>query len=98
MGRRVWGIDLPVTFGLAAAIAAAAAITGAAPAAASVPGLHSSLPMEFSAQRRIRRIATRIEVYPNTRRVRRCVDWYAIEHRQSGNVITPHMRCWWAAR
>ncbi|MGZ3410781.1 MAG: hypothetical protein ACXWJW_14890 [Xanthobacteraceae bacterium] len=53
---------------------------------------------EFSAQRRIRPIATRIEIYPSSRQIRRCVDWYAIERRPSGEVITPHMRCWWATR
>jgi hypothetical protein len=51
---------------------------------------------EFSAQRRVRPVSTRIEVYPSSRQVRRCVDWYAIEHRPSGDVLTPHMRCWWA--
>jgi len=27
--------------------------------------------------------------------VRQCVDWYATEHRLSGTVITPQMRCRW---
>lgn len=53
---------------------------------------------EFSAQRRIRPIATRIEIYPSSRQVRRCIDWYAVERRPSGEVVTPHMRCWWARR
>lgn len=53
---------------------------------------------EFSAQRRIRPISTRIEIYPSSRQIRRCVDWYAIERRPSGEVVTPHMRCWWARR
>jgi hypothetical protein len=53
---------------------------------------------EFSSQRRIRPIATRLEVYPSSRQVRRCIDWYAIERRPSGEVLTPHMRCWWARR
>jgi hypothetical protein len=51
---------------------------------------------DFSAQRRVRPVSTRIEVYPSSRQVRRCVDWYAIERRPSGDVLTPHMRCWWA--
>jgi hypothetical protein len=51
---------------------------------------------EFSSQRRVRPISTRIEIYPSSRQIRRCVDWYAIERRPSGDVLTPHMRCWWA--
>jgi hypothetical protein len=53
---------------------------------------------EFSAQRRYRTIATRLEVYPSSRQVRRCVDWYQIERRPSGTVLTPQMRCWWARK
>jgi len=54
----------------------------------------------FSAQRRhyYRPIATRLEVYPSSRQVRRCIDWYQIEHRPSGTVLTPQMRCWWARK
>jgi hypothetical protein len=43
------------------------------------------------------RPVTRIEVYPSRQLYRQCTDWYALEHRQSGDVITPHMRCWWAS-
>jgi hypothetical protein len=53
---------------------------------------------EFTAQRRYRTISTRLEVYPSSRQVRRCVDWYQIERRPSGTVLTPQMRCWWARR
>ncbi len=53
---------------------------------------------DFTAQRRYRTIATRLEVFPSSRRVRRCVDWYQIERRRSGTVLTPQMRCWWARR
>jgi hypothetical protein len=34
--------------------------------------------------------------YPGPNAVRQCVDWYATEHRASGTVIVPRMRCWWA--
>ena len=34
--------------------------------------------------------------YPGPNAVRQCVDWYATEHRPSGTVIVPRMRCWWA--
>ncbi len=34
--------------------------------------------------------------WPGRNAVRRCVDWYALENRASGRVVTPQMRCWWA--
>jgi hypothetical protein len=33
--------------------------------------------------------------FPGRNAVRQCVSWLAPEHRPSGTVITPHMRCWW---
>jgi hypothetical protein len=33
--------------------------------------------------------------WPGPGYVRQCVDWYATEHRLSGAVITPQMRCRW---
>ncbi len=33
--------------------------------------------------------------WPGPGAVRQCVDWYATEHRPSGTVITPQMRCRW---
>jgi hypothetical protein len=62
------------------------------------PGVHQAVTDEFSAQRRLRPIATRLEIFPSSRQVRRCVDWYQIEYRPSGKVLTPQMRCWWARR
>ncbi len=38
---------------------------------------------------------TRIEVYPRPLLYRRCTDWYELQHRPSGTVLYPHMRCWW---
>lgn len=44
----------------------------------------------------VRRAHTRVTVEPNLLAWhRRCTDWYALEHRPSGTVLTPHMRCWW---
>lgn len=40
----------------------------------------------------------RVEVAPSQRLFRQCVDWYATEHRASGDTIVPRMRCWWALR
>jgi hypothetical protein len=33
--------------------------------------------------------------YPGPNAVRQCVSWLATEHRPSGTVVTPQMRCWW---
>ena len=33
--------------------------------------------------------------YPGPNAKRQCVDGYVTEHRPSGTVIVPRMRCWW---
>ena len=37
----------------------------------------------------------RIEINPRPLLYRRCVDWYELQHRPSGTVRYPQMRCWW---
>ena len=37
----------------------------------------------------------RIEINPRPLLYRRCVDWYELQHRPSGPVLYPQMRCWW---
>jgi hypothetical protein len=39
-----------------------------------------------------------IRVYPLSRYYRKCDFWLAVEHRPSGDVITPQQRCIWALR
>ncbi len=51
------------------------------------PGL-SALPQPQRARRRI-------EINPRPLLYRRCVDWYELQHRPSGTVLYPQMRCWW---
>ena len=60
----------------------------------------ATMPSDLSAQQQVRyrRARTRIDVYPSNRLYRQCTDWYATERRPSGDVIVPHMRCWWARR
>jgi len=41
------------------------------------------------------RAQRRIEIYPQPLLYRRCVDWYELQHRPSGTVLFPEMRCWW---
>lgn len=95
--------------GLAAAIvlAAGAWIGGAADAAAQTA--HTRASSEISAQERQRpriRVQPRPPAaspyprpgaysWPGPGAVRVCQDWYATEHRPSGTVITPQMRCRW---
>jgi hypothetical protein len=67
----------------------------AAPAGAAVEARVSAT--DLSAQRR-RRAPTRIVIVPLSRYYRQCVDWYLLEHRPSGDVVTPQMRCRWVAR
>ena len=44
------------------------------------------------------RAPARIVVTPTRRLVRECVDWYAIENRLAGAVVTPQIRCRWGYR
>jgi hypothetical protein len=37
----------------------------------------------------------RIQINPRPLLYRRCVDWYELQHRPSGTVLYPQMRCWW---
>lgn len=71
-----------VVFGLAAATIAA----DAAQAQTAAP------------QQPPRRHTTRITVVPLSRYHRECDFWLAVEHRPSGDVITPQQHCWWALR
>lgn len=67
--------------------------------------------VEFSAQARRDRRRPRVYIerqpaawdyprpgdvsWPGPGAVRQCVDWYQVEHRLSGSVVTPQMRCRW---
>ncbi len=42
-----------------------------------------------------RYVRHRIEINPGRLLYRRCVDWYELQHRPSGTVLYPQMRCWW---
>ncbi len=53
-------------------------------------------PATRSAQHR--RHIPRITVAPISRYYRQCDFWLAVEHRPSGDVITPQQHCWWALR
>ncbi|HXQ83631.1 MAG TPA: hypothetical protein VN769_06145 [Xanthobacteraceae bacterium] len=42
-----------------------------------------------------RHVRRRIEIAPRPLLYRRCADWYELQHRPSGTVLYPQMRCWW---
>jgi hypothetical protein len=53
---------------------------------------------QTAAPQQPRRHTTRITVVPLSRYYRQCDFWLAVEHRPSGDVITPQQHCWWALR
>ena len=67
-------------------------VAAAAPYAAAQPSPYAQSEPSFSALGRAR---PRIEVNPRPLLYRRCVDWYELQHRPSGTVLFPQMRCWW---
>jgi hypothetical protein len=79
-------------FGLSTKLALAALLIGAAsPARAqqTSPIAEPSLTTPPATR------AGRIEIHPRPLLYRRCVDWYELQHRPSGTVLYPQMRCWW---
>jgi hypothetical protein len=80
---------------IAAAALGLAAVACAGDAARAASG--SSAPTDVSAQQQQRRVP-RITVVPLSRYYRKCDFWLALEHRPSGDVLTPQQHCWWALR
>jgi hypothetical protein len=67
---------------------------GAAPALAQSA---AAPPSDVGSQQPRRRVP-RITVVPLSRYYRKCDFWLAVEHRPSGDVLTPQQHCWWALR
>jgi hypothetical protein len=81
----------------AAALGLAALVT--LPRGAALAASAAAPPTDISAQQQQQpRRSTRITVVPLSRYYRKCDFWLAVEHRPSGNVITPQQHCWWALR
>jgi hypothetical protein len=78
----------------ALALAMVATPPGATPAAAQA----SLTQPPTDARPYQRRRPSRVTVYPLSRYYRECAFALGIEHRPSGDVITPRQRCWWALR
>jgi hypothetical protein len=72
---------------------AALCVLGTPPRAAAqtVPVAQSGI-LSAAAPTRVR---PRIVITPRPLLYRRCVDWYELQHRPSGTVLFPQMRCWW---
>ena len=64
----------------------------------AAPGMREPAAGNPAPRRVVRRAPTRIVVSPNQKLFRQCEGWLAVEHRPSGDVITPQQRCWWASR
>ena len=94
-GRRT-GISIIAAAALALA---ALGLGGAAPAAAASASA-AAPPTDVSSQQQQQRPRrpTRITVVPLSQYYRKCDFWLAVEHRPSGDVITPQQRCVWALR
>jgi hypothetical protein len=73
------------------------ALGGAAPAAAASASA-AAPPTEVSSQQQRPRRPTRVTVVPLSRYYRKCDFWLGVEHRPSGDVITPQHHCVWALR
>jgi len=95
MGKSI-PIIATAAFGL---VALAALPCGGAPAlAASASAAAPPTDVSSQQQQEPRRRVPRITVVPLSRYYRKCDFWLAVEHRPSGDVITPQQHCWWALR
>ena len=82
------------TLGLVALATLPADAARAASASAAAPPTDVSSQQQQEPRRRV----PRITVVPMSRYTRKCDFWLAVEHRPSGDVITPQQHCWWALR
>jgi hypothetical protein len=76
-------------------IALAAVALSAAPADAQQNSPLSSPALSTPPAPPPRYARRRIVIGPSPLLYRRCVDWYELQHRPSGTVLYPQMRCWW---
>jgi hypothetical protein len=84
-----------IKFKLLIALAAVALSAGAAPAVAQQTSQLSEPSLSTPPAPPPRYARRRIVIGPSPWLYRRCVDWYELQHRPSGTVLYPQMRCWW---
>jgi hypothetical protein len=87
MSASMSGRSFAVIGGVAALMIVAAALPAAAQSQSPTGQGGTSLTLP--------RAHLRIEIYPRQLLYRRCTDWYELQHRPSGTVLYPRMRCWW---
>ena len=84
--------------GLLAAATAVAACTSGAWAQGRSPDPAITTRPPPAERVAVPRRVPRVTVYPSSRYYRKCVFALAVEHRLSGDVLTPQQRCVWALR
>jgi len=94
------GKSIPIIATAALGLVALAALAGVGAPALAASASAAAPPTDVSSQQQQepRRRVPRITVVPLSRYYRKCDFWLAVEHRPSGDVITPQQHCWWALR
>jgi len=94
------GKNIPIIATAALGLVALAALAGGGAPALAASASAAAPPTDVSSQQQQepRRRVPRITVVPLSRYYRKCDFWLAVEHRPSGDVITPQQHCWWALR
>ena len=92
------GKTISIVATTALGLVALAALPGAAPAHAASASAKAPPTDVSSQQQEPRRRVPRITVVPLSRYYRKCDFWLAVEHRPSGDVITPQQHCVWALK
>jgi hypothetical protein len=82
----------------ACGLGALATLPGNAARAASASAAAPPTDISSQQQQEPRRRVPRITVVPLSRYYRKCDFWLAVEHRPSGDVITPQQKCVWALK
>ena len=84
---------------LAAAAVGLVALATLPDGAALAASASAAPPTDVSSQQQEpRRRVPRITVVPFSRYYRKCDFWLAVEHRPSGDVVTPQQHCVWALK
>ena len=91
------GKSIPIIATAALGLVALAGV-GAPALAASASAAAPPTDVSSQQQQEPRRRVPRITVVPLSRYYRKCDFWLAVEHRPSGDVITPQQHCVWALR
>src|SRR5262249_51174889 len=96
--RQGMGRNVSIIAAAALGLVALSALPGATPGRAASASATAPRSDVSSQQREPRRRVPRITVVPLSNYYRKCDFWLAVEHRPSGDVITPQQHCWWALK